>query len=126
MTSITDREQAARALNREGRRQRVRRIVPLDSRRQRLAIRIGIVIVAAFLVAGGVLVYQASQGGKQITAYFSEAIGVYPGSTVRVLGVPVGTVDARRPWWWRRAWSPTATCSSPRPTPAARRSPTTR
>jgi len=97
MTSITDREQAARALNREGRRQRVRRIVPLDSRRQRLAIRIGIVIVAAFLVAGGVLVYQASQGGKQITAYFSEAIGVYPGSTVRVLGVPVGTVDAVRP-----------------------------
>jgi phospholipid/cholesterol/gamma-HCH transport system substrate-binding protein len=97
MTSISDKEQAPRALGREGRRQRVRRIVPHVSGRQRLAIRIGIVVVAVFLVAGGVLVYQASQGGKQITAYFTETIGVYPGSTVRVLGVPVGTVDAVRP-----------------------------
>jgi phospholipid/cholesterol/gamma-HCH transport system substrate-binding protein len=97
MTSINDSERGTHALPRESRRQRVRRVVPLDPRRQRLAIQIGVVIVAAFLVAGGVLVYQASQGGKQITAYFTETIGVYPGSTVRVLGVPVGTVDAVRP-----------------------------
>ena len=79
------------------------------------------------LVVGGVWLYQATHPGKQVTAYFSESIGVYPGSTVRVLGVPVGTVDAvqpdghggqghhdgrstasrcpagRKPSWWRRA-----------------------
>jgi phospholipid/cholesterol/gamma-HCH transport system substrate-binding protein len=69
----------------------------LRTRRERLVLGTGAVIVAAALVAGGVLVYQASHKGKQVTAYFSEAIGVYPGSTVRVLGVPVGTVDAVQP-----------------------------
>jgi phospholipid/cholesterol/gamma-HCH transport system substrate-binding protein len=55
------------------------------------------VLVAAVLVAGGVLLYRAGHTGKRVTAMFTETIGVYPGSTVRVLGVPVGTVDAVRP-----------------------------
>jgi len=54
-------------------------------------------VVAASLVAGGFLLYSAANHGKQVTAYFAESIGVYKGSTVRVLGVPVGTVDAVRP-----------------------------
>lgn len=33
------------------------------------------------------------RGGKRITAYFSSAVGLYEGSTVRVLGIPIGTVD---------------------------------
>jgi len=33
----------------------------------------------------------------RITAYFTEAVGVYAGSDVRVLGVKVGTVDEVRP-----------------------------
>ena len=69
----------------------------LRTRRQRLMLGAGAVIVAAALVTGGVLVYQASHKSKQVTAYFAEAIGVYPGSTVRVLGVPVGTVEAVQP-----------------------------
>jgi phospholipid/cholesterol/gamma-HCH transport system substrate-binding protein len=69
----------------------------LRTRRDRLVLGAGAVIVAAALVAGGVLVYHASHKGTQVTAYFSEAIGVYPGSTVRVLGVPVGTVDSVQP-----------------------------
>jgi phospholipid/cholesterol/gamma-HCH transport system substrate-binding protein len=69
----------------------------LRTRRDRLVLGAGAVIVAAALVAGGVLVYHASHKGAQVTAYFSEAIGVYPGSTVRVLGVPVGTVDSVQP-----------------------------
>ena len=69
----------------------------LRTRRERLVLGTGAVIVAAALVAGGVLLYHASHKGKQVTAYFTEAIGVYPGSTVRVLGVPVGTVDAIQP-----------------------------
>jgi len=69
----------------------------LRSRRDRLVLGTGAVVVAAALIAGGVLVYQAGHRGNQVTAYFTEAIGVYPGSTVRVLGVPVGTVNAVQP-----------------------------
>jgi phospholipid/cholesterol/gamma-HCH transport system substrate-binding protein len=69
----------------------------LRTRRDRLVLGAGAVIVAAALVAGGILVYRASHKGMQVTAYFSEAIGVYPGSTVRVLGVPVGTVESVQP-----------------------------
>jgi len=69
----------------------------LRPRREWLVLGTAAALVAAALVAGGVLVYQATHKGKQVTAYFGEAIGVYPGSTVRVLGVPVGTVDAVQP-----------------------------
>jgi phospholipid/cholesterol/gamma-HCH transport system substrate-binding protein len=69
----------------------------LRTRRERLVLGAGAVIIAAVLVAGGVILYRTSHQGKQVTAYFTETIGVYPGSTVRVLGVPVGTVDAIQP-----------------------------
>lgn len=67
------------------------------TRRDRWLLGTAAVVVAAALVAGGVLLYDASHRGEQITAYFTESVGVYPGSTVRVLGVPVGTVDAVQP-----------------------------
>src|SRR5258705_7472128 len=67
------------------------------TRRDHLFVGIGAAVVAVLLVAGGVLVYRANHQGKQITAYFAETIGVSPRSTVRVLGVPVGTVDAVQP-----------------------------
>lgn len=69
----------------------------LATRRDRWLAGIGAVILVAGLVAGGVAIYQAATPSTQITAYFAEAIGVYPQSTVRVLGVPVGTVDAVTP-----------------------------
>ena len=55
----------------------------------------GAALVVVALVIGGLLVFRGQ--GKQVTAYFSETIGVYPGSTVRVLGVPVGTVNSVTP-----------------------------
>ena len=69
----------------------------LRTRRDRLVFGTAAVVVAAALIAGGVLLYRAANQGKQISALFSETIGVYPGSTVRILGVPVGTVDAVHP-----------------------------
>lgn len=48
-------------------------------------------------VAGGVLAYRQAHQGTTITAYFTRAIGVYPGSDVRILGVKVGSVDATQP-----------------------------
>ena len=67
------------------------------TRRDRLVLGAGVAILAAALAAGGVLIYQASNQSKQITAYFRTTIGVYPGSSVRVLGVPVGKVKAVQP-----------------------------
>ena len=32
-------------------------------------------------------------GQYRVTAYFTETVGLYPGSDVRVLGVPIGTID---------------------------------
>lgn len=67
------------------------------SRRRRIVTGIGAAVVVAVLVAGGTLLFQATHQGTQLTAYFSESIGIYPGSDVRVLGVKVGTVDAVQP-----------------------------
>src|SRR5271165_3140428 len=67
------------------------------TKRERWSLAVAAAVVAAGLAVGGVLLYQAANPGKQVTAYFTESIGVYPGSTVRVLGVPVGTVDAVQP-----------------------------
>jgi phospholipid/cholesterol/gamma-HCH transport system substrate-binding protein len=73
------------------------RLPRLETWRQRLVFGTALAILAAGLAAGGVLVYGATHPTKQITAYFREAIGIYPGSTVRVLGVPIGTVSAVQP-----------------------------
>src|SRR5215467_3793019 len=67
------------------------------TRRDRWLLGLGAAIVAGTMLAGGLLLYHGTHPSKQITAYFAETIGVYPGSTVRVLGVPVGTVDSVQP-----------------------------
>jgi len=69
----------------------------LGTRRRRIITGIGAVAVAAALIAGGYSLYQVANPGTKITVYFSESIGVYPGSDVRILGVRVGTVNAVQP-----------------------------
>jgi|HubBroStandDraft_1064217.scaffolds.fasta_scaffold03382_6 phospholipid/cholesterol/gamma-HCH transport system substrate-binding protein len=58
-----------------------------------------VVAAAAALVVlvTGVLWYRASHSSIEVTAYFSQSIGVYPGSDVRVLGVQVGRIDSTSP-----------------------------
>ncbi|KAA9153520.1 MCE family protein [Amycolatopsis acidicola] len=53
----------------------------------------GIVILATMAAAIVVLVRDNTRG-RTLTAYFSAAVGIYAGSEVRILGVPVGTVDS--------------------------------
>jgi virulence factor Mce-like protein len=58
------------------------------------------VAVAAFVVAAGVtggVLATSGPGPDQYTAYFSEAVGVYPGSDVDILGVKVGTIESVQP-----------------------------
>jgi phospholipid/cholesterol/gamma-HCH transport system substrate-binding protein len=48
-------------------------------------------VVALVLTAGLYLVFRGSAGTK-LSAYFGKTVGLYAGSSVRVLGVPVGEV----------------------------------
>ncbi|MBU8810868.1 MCE family protein [Mycolicibacterium goodii] len=60
---------------------------------------IRIALAALLLVTLAVGVYQVwpSRGGHKLTAYFTNAVGLYPGDQVRVVGVPVGTIDSIEP-----------------------------
>jgi virulence factor Mce-like protein len=67
-------------------------------RRPRSNAVVALAVVAALLVVtamGGAFWYFVSGRGDQthFSAMFTESVGVYPGSDVRVLGVAVGTVD---------------------------------
>ncbi len=87
-------ERAARGLRHGGGALR-RRL--LGSRRRRIVTGAGAVVVVAALIAGGVVLDQVTHPGTQVTVYFTESIGIYPGSDVRILGVRVGTVDTVQP-----------------------------
>ncbi len=69
----------------------------LGSRRRQIITGTAAAAVAIALIVGGWLLYQAGHQGMRITAYFSESIGIYPGSDVRILGVKVGAVDTVQP-----------------------------
>lgn len=68
----------------------------MDSRGS-LALRIGLAVVALALVAGGTVVILSGNGQKRVTGYFNQAVGLYEGSSVRVLGVDVGEVTRVEP-----------------------------
>jgi virulence factor Mce-like protein len=53
--------------------------------------------LALIVVLAGVLYLLSRPDGMRITAYFGQAVGVYSGSDLRVLGVKVGKVDTVRP-----------------------------
>ncbi|KUI04236.1 mammalian cell entry protein [Mycolicibacterium acapulense] len=56
--------------------------------------------LAALLVitlAVGVFLVWPTRSGNKVTAYFTSAVGLYPGDEVRIVGVPVGRVDSIEP-----------------------------
>lgn len=54
-------------------------------------------VAATALVAGGLTWYLTQRPGTELEALFESSVGLYPGSDVQVLGVPVGTVTAVEP-----------------------------
>ncbi|HXS86327.1 MAG TPA: virulence factor Mce family protein [Mycobacterium sp.] len=54
------------------------------------------VLLAVSLAAGAYLVWPARTGNK-IVAYFTSAVGLYPGDQIRIVGVPVGKIDSIEP-----------------------------
>jgi phospholipid/cholesterol/gamma-HCH transport system substrate-binding protein len=68
----------------------------LHGRNAVIAAIVAVAFVAAAATTGAVFAF-SGPGPHTYTAYFSEAVGVYPGSDVDVLGVKVGTIDSVRP-----------------------------
>lgn len=52
-----------------------------------------LLVILVLVVAGVVWMFGSDPGTKTVTAYFPRTVSVYEGSEVRVLGVPVGSVD---------------------------------
>jgi phospholipid/cholesterol/gamma-HCH transport system substrate-binding protein len=57
----------------------------------------GLAALFVILAAVGGLVYRRPQTTYAVSASFPRAIGLFPGSTVRVLGVPVGRIGSVTP-----------------------------
>ncbi len=53
-----------------------------------------LVVVAAIVVGGVYYFFFRDSGTKKVTAQFTAAVGVYPGTPVKILGVNVGEVTA--------------------------------
>lgn len=51
----------------------------------------------AVLLAIGVYVVWPGRTGNKVIAYFTNAVGLYSGDEVRVVGVPIGTIDSIEP-----------------------------
>ncbi len=70
---------------------------PRATRRSRLVLLVAVLL----LVVGGTAGARASgfleRGGTELEALFDSTVGLYPGSDVQILGVPVGTVTAVEP-----------------------------
>ena len=54
---------------------------------------VAIAAAAVLLLAIGWTVLRPA-GSSRVTAYFTQAVGLYEGSDVRILGIPVGTITA--------------------------------
>ncbi|HTY30523.1 virulence factor Mce family protein [Mycobacterium sp.] len=60
-------------------------------------LRYGIIIALFAMVVAGVYVLSSQGNNRTVIGYFTSAVGLYPGDQVRVLGVPVGSVDTIEP-----------------------------
>ena len=60
-------------------------------------LRATLAVALAVLLAVGVYLVLPSRGGQKVVAYFPTAVGLYPGDDVRIVGVPVGRIDAIQP-----------------------------
>lgn len=58
---------------------------------------IALVVLTLLLATGIVLLMAQGSSKRTVTAYFSQAISIYPGTDVDIMGVPVGTVKSVQP-----------------------------
>ncbi len=58
---------------------------------------IGVVLALVAALALGAYLMWPGRGTYKVIGHFSSAVGLYPGDDVRVVGVPVGTIDSIEP-----------------------------
>ncbi|AQA02500.1 mammalian cell entry protein [Mycobacterium sp. MS1601] len=58
---------------------------------------VGVVVVLVAALGVGLYLVWPGRGTHKVVALFSSAVGLYPGDDVRVVGVPVGTIDSIEP-----------------------------
>lgn len=56
-----------------------------------------IALIAVVLVVAGYLYFTSGSDQKKVTVYFDEAISIYPGTDVDLMGVTIGKVDSVTP-----------------------------
>lgn len=60
-------------------------------------LKIGVAFIVVALVASAFALWAPGAGQRRLTAYFTSAVGLYPGADVRILGIKVGEVDKVTP-----------------------------
>jgi phospholipid/cholesterol/gamma-HCH transport system substrate-binding protein len=66
-------------------------------RERRRGVRLTLVVLLAVSLALGAYLVWPGRTGNKIVAYFSSAVGLYPGDQIRIVGVPVGTIESIEP-----------------------------
>jgi phospholipid/cholesterol/gamma-HCH transport system substrate-binding protein len=60
-------------------------------------VRYGVIAALVVALVGGVYLLWPGRRGHKVVGYFTSAVGLYPGDDVRVVGVPVGSIDSIEP-----------------------------
>ena len=60
-------------------------------------LRYATIIALVAVLVGGVYVLSSQGNNRTVIGYFTSAVGLYPGDQVRILGVPVGSIDTIEP-----------------------------
>jgi phospholipid/cholesterol/gamma-HCH transport system substrate-binding protein len=66
-------------------------------RERRRGLRQALVVLLAVFIALGAYVAWPGRSGNKIVGYFTSAVGLYPGDQIRIVGVPVGTIESIEP-----------------------------
>jgi len=66
-------------------------------RERRPGLRLALAVLLAVFVAVGAYLAWPGRGGNKIVGYFTSAVGLYPGDQIRIVGVPVGTIESIEP-----------------------------
>jgi phospholipid/cholesterol/gamma-HCH transport system substrate-binding protein len=66
-------------------------------RDRRRGVRLALAVLLAFSIVVGAYLVLPSSGSNKIVGYFTSAVGLYPGDQIRIVGVPVGTIDSIEP-----------------------------
>ncbi|HEY1839010.1 MAG TPA: virulence factor Mce family protein [Mycobacterium sp.] len=66
-------------------------------RERRRGLRLALAVLLAVVVAVGAYMVWPGRSGNKIVGYFTSAVGLYPGDQIRIVGVPVGTIESIEP-----------------------------